>query len=322
MRVSFEEALDDCLQRLDTDGVAGCQARYPDQWRELEPLLAVAARLRAATPPAMPAAARLAWKERLTTMPPAAPARPARQLRPIPTRMSAWWPRLGGWRAAVALVVVLALLVGSWSAAAASQPGDPLYGAKLAQEDAGLWFVQGNADLALAHFGLADRRTAEVEGLAARDRLAAAPVALSNFRDHLARGLAAFALSLPAQRTALAADLEAVSARAVTAFNAVTTQVAGNTALAATILPAVQPALAVAQQAQAQAAQPQTILTPGPLPTPSPTGLTDGAGSPTAGVSPIVAASPTAPVLPTATGDTAPAHAHSDDPRLAPLRRR
>ena len=255
----------------------------PEMWRELEPLLAVAARLRAATPSAMPAAARLAWKERLTTVrPAAAPARPARQLRPIPTRMSAWWPRIGGWRAAVALVVVLALLVGSWSAVAASQPGDPLYGAKLAQEEAGLWLVSGNADLARAHFGLADRRTAEVEGLAARDRLAAAPVALSNFRDHLARGLAAFALSLPAQRTALAADLEEVSARAVTTFQAVTTQVAGNTALAASILPAVQPALAVAQQAQAQAAQPQTILTPGPLPTPSPAGLTNGAGSPTA----------------------------------------
>ena len=42
MEQSVEEALDDCLKRVEQDGLEACLRRYPEYRAELEPLLRLA----------------------------------------------------------------------------------------------------------------------------------------------------------------------------------------------------------------------------------------------------------------------------------------
>jgi hypothetical protein len=265
------EALEDCLARLPVEGVSGCLTRYPLWAAELEPLLRMAARLQASAPLQMRPAARAALKEQVLAR--ATQARPRSAPAGLGPRLRRWLPAAPLWRVAVAFTLILALLLGTWSAAAASLPGDPLYRLKLAGEGLRLWQAGDAAGQAAVHFDLADRRSTEIALRTAQQRLDGLDLAVTNLRDHLTRGLVAFAAVLPAHQQALTTQLQQVTARAATALAGLERHISADPALAS-VLP---PALAAVQQAEQQLDQahltnPPPALTPHPatpLPTPA-----------------------------------------------------
>jgi hypothetical protein len=159
------DAFDDCLTRLSAgESIDACLSRYPELAAELRPLLEVA--LVAARDSAVPRGAQM--RSRAALLSAAGAARRA--------------PRPSGLRAvpfarliSTALAVFVALLIGGAGLVYISQralPGDPLYGVKLAFEDARL----GLASSPAARLALEDefnrRRIVEIQALLASGRTA------------------------------------------------------------------------------------------------------------------------------------------------------
>ncbi|HUS17654.1 MAG TPA: DUF5667 domain-containing protein [Chloroflexia bacterium] len=206
MPVTIEDALDDCLVRIAHEGLDACLARYPQHRAALEPLLRVAGGMQRTVNAAAPRdAARLAIRQRVLaaavrqapagtsgTPAPAVPAQspslvvvPGGQ-REAPKRRTI--PRI--WQAAAAVILLLGGLGVAWPVAAASLPGDPLYGAKLASESLTLAVAGSPAAVARAHFDFAERRASEVQILARQGRVTQAASALDNMAAHTDAGLA------------------------------------------------------------------------------------------------------------------------------------
>lgn len=150
-RRSLTDVLDECLEAMSYGAtVADCLARYPAYADHLRPLLHVRQHIGVRAQP-RPAAQAAAWdlvRHQSDRLRQAGHARPAARS----SNPGAW-----GWLkpAAVAMGVAgLFLAAGGGTALAAqsSLPNSPLYGVKLATEDARLWFTfsdSGKADLLL-----------------------------------------------------------------------------------------------------------------------------------------------------------------------------
>ena len=145
MKHDFDAVLDECLDLL-RSGIDAqtCLALYPQYELELRPLLELAADVRAATPPAPVAAARLAGRRRmLEALAQKHARRPASMITQLVARLTGQETRNASpvWRLAVAVVVISMMVValgGTAAASAASLPGDALYPVKLAVQQAGV----------------------------------------------------------------------------------------------------------------------------------------------------------------------------------------
>ncbi len=169
-------ALEDCLDRLARgESLEDCLARHPEHSAQLRPLLEASARLErsagAISPsPAFRAAARTRLHAHMRTNPRRKPAFAFGVLAPA-------------WRLAFTLLVFAALFAVSGTVLAQSAlPGGPLYGWKLASEQAWRAF---SPDPLAADLVLAERRKQELLALHADP--AARAVALQGYRLVLVR---------------------------------------------------------------------------------------------------------------------------------------
>lgn len=158
MSQRFEDILDECLTLIaQGKGVEACLARYPDQAKELEPLLRLALRGQRAFGSVHPSSAAMtAGRERLL----AALAR----RRPQPRPVLVFLPR----RLVPVLASLLAAVVlgtGTVMAASGSLPGEPLYPVKMAAEQARFSLTPSPAARARLLVELSDRRVEEIAAL-------------------------------------------------------------------------------------------------------------------------------------------------------------
>jgi len=135
------------------------------------------------------------------------------------TGFRAWFERLFVWNtfvrpAAVSLILVLVLLVGSFGIAQASQntiPGDALYGVKITLENAELAFSLDPLHDARLQIKFVDRRILEIENLVAENRLDHLKQAVTRYQDQVDQALQSLKVAaqrLPAQSAQLAGELQ------------------------------------------------------------------------------------------------------------------
>ncbi len=166
MSRDFNDILDACLDRITQrgDSIEQCLESYPDQADELEPLLRAAIFMKeASTVEPRPEFQRMARARLLSAV-------AEKKEKERGRRLPFWsWQR----RWAVALSVVLALVImsgGTVAAATNSLPGDLLYPVKTTTERVQAFFTFGKEAKANLHITLAERRIAEIEALADRER--------------------------------------------------------------------------------------------------------------------------------------------------------
>ena len=155
----FSDILDVCLERLlvKDETLEQCLANYPEQAVELKPLLETALATRQASaiepPPEFKARARYQFHSALQEM------EPRKRL-----SFFDWLPR---WAAVAAIVLVL-LLAGSGTVAAASDsmPDEPLYPVKMASEQVRLVLTLSALGKAELYANLADERVSEIVNVA------------------------------------------------------------------------------------------------------------------------------------------------------------
>lgn len=161
-RVPTTELVQDLDADLEAMRVEGATAesllaRRPGTAPELAPLLTLAAALAELPRPAVP---RDAFRRRLAEHLAAAPAPTSLQRRTSPGSLFARLRRSASVAAALAAAVVVFLGVGAGLASADALPGKPLYPVKRALEQAQLWIMSGEVEMAY-HLDLAGRRLAE-----------------------------------------------------------------------------------------------------------------------------------------------------------------
>lgn len=177
--------IDECLDRLLVRGetVESCLARYPEQARELEPLLRVvlqAQQVLAPSPrPEAKAQARLKLGQAL-------------QQHGQSARSGLRWPRLTPrWTAAGAAALAFAVVIGGGAGAVAassgSLPTDPLYGVKRKAESVRVFFAADDDSKAGVYAELADRRLSEMAIMASQGRPVEVELLGRDLREHLER---------------------------------------------------------------------------------------------------------------------------------------
>ncbi len=151
----FDNILDECLERLLVGGetIEQCLQHYPEQARELEPLLQTALEAKKAStfqPRAeFKAKARYQFRSALGET-------ASRKSRPF----FGWMPQ---WATVVAIVLVLVLAGGSTVVVASnSMPDSPLYSVKLATEEARLMLTPSEIGKARLCAEFVDRRVEEI----------------------------------------------------------------------------------------------------------------------------------------------------------------
>ena len=158
---NINEILNQCLDRLlKGEPISQILADYPDQSRELEPLLRVAV----ATKAFSKVQPRADFKARARYEFMSA----ARELESQPERRSIFkWRWQPAWAISLAAVVVVALGGGATVAASNySMPGEPLYSVKLATEQVRLALTVSDVTKTELNAEYANRRTEEIEYLA------------------------------------------------------------------------------------------------------------------------------------------------------------
>ncbi len=160
LEVELRQALDECLEagREETAAGSPVSARYPELAPELEPLLAVAAELRARPPLPMPSPE---FRARLARQLAQAPApRSLRRSRlPVFSLAGLSLRRPVVYAAAVLTACIAFLMVGAVGASASATPGQPTYWLKRRLETVRL-LLAGDQAVAV-HRALADRRLDE-----------------------------------------------------------------------------------------------------------------------------------------------------------------
>ncbi len=186
-----ELPLESCL-----DALAGgaslevCLARFPEQRRELEPLLRAALQLQSVRTVTAPADFRLAARQRLLAQG-ATSAQPRPTLRPKLAALGAGLaaslrrPLAAPILMRVALLVIVVLIGASATsyAAQAALPGSPLYGAKRLGEQVQMRLA---TDPLAYRLDLAQRRLEEAEALQDRSRSQLVPVVLKDYQETMA----------------------------------------------------------------------------------------------------------------------------------------
>lgn len=190
----FEDILSDCTERLlQGESVDQCLQRYPEQARDLEPLLRVAAAARetaAAVEPRPDFKARTRYEVQSRLR--AAGRKTAAGKSPV----MGWIPR---WAVAAVSVVFVLLLAGTTTVAASSDalPGDPLYPVKTATETVQMKLTFSQEGKARLQARLAERRAWEMARLAESGRTERLRTVAARFGDHLA-GIEALAAEIEA----------------------------------------------------------------------------------------------------------------------------
>lgn len=183
MSERFDDILNECTEHLlRGESVEQCLQRYPEQARELEPLLRVAVAAGRASSAAEPrpefrARVRQEIRSRLHS------PRPKPELKRIPALQ--WIPRWAAVAACVALVFVFAA-GGTVAASSGSLPGDTLYPVKTATEQVRMSLTFSNDAKARLEARFAERRTWELARLAEKGRTGQLEVAAAKFEEHLA----------------------------------------------------------------------------------------------------------------------------------------
>ncbi len=230
----FEEILDHCIVALHEQGrtVEDCLTRYPDWRDELEPLLRLALRLRAArtlqAPPEFRQVAALRMRNLIAARPRSAP------MTTRPEGRTRTWLPLPGLRgpvltAALSALLLLLVLFGSWIVYASPLilPGDTLYPVKTALEAARLALSPDEVGDATLHLAFATRRLDEIAALLEQGRPEDVDGAAVGYTAHLESVLALMGeeAQLPtAGRTALADRLATELARQEARFAALLDQ--------------------------------------------------------------------------------------------------
>ena len=145
-----------CLGQIAAgETVSACLAGYPEHAAELAPLLAMARELETLGGHTLSEAARQRTRTKLRQ------AETTRRSR----RTAPWW-RPGSLlapRAAAGLVAALFCVILTTGLVAASQPGDPAYGVRVAVERAPALLAGGANERARAELGIASRRLADLD---------------------------------------------------------------------------------------------------------------------------------------------------------------
>ena len=160
-------ALDNCLELLEQGGtIEACLERFPEAATELEPLLRLAMQTKKVGETIeTPMKAQRLGLGRITD------AWAAKQTKRSNRRLRFFRPLAKSW--AIAMIAVMVLAFGGWtttSAAAGSIPGEVLYPVKKAQERVLLVVAFSDIGKAELHAKFAQKRTQEIEKLAARDK--------------------------------------------------------------------------------------------------------------------------------------------------------
>ena len=270
--MTAENILNEAIDKIIQDDQAGLEellAAHPEVRPEIEPLLEIARQLSATLPTTAPSTFVLATRRQLILR--AAARRTAQQHRKSPGFSL---PRLLDLRrpayTIVALITAIALILGSGGIATAqSLPGQPLYGAKRAAEDAPLSIIYDvivRADYLLT---LLDRRVYEVDVLSQLNAIN--EIAFTELRLATERALVA-AQAVPLDRAvAQWTRLEEITSRE----EQVLTRVTEKKQVPAAIQTAFDQAWQVCRATQTQARATLSTLPPGLTRTPEPPGLTN-----------------------------------------------
>ncbi len=186
MPTKFDKILDDCITRVTVNGesVESCLARYPDEAKELEPLLRIVTQTDGAYSYTPSAQAKAQGRERLHAE--------MRSLNAKDAAKPAWNPLqiFGGMqRLAAASAAVLIVAVSSATTVAASQstkPGDFLYPVKRTAENTRLALEFSSEDKANLEINYAERRAGEIAKLLESGDTAKVESAQKDLRSHLA----------------------------------------------------------------------------------------------------------------------------------------
>jgi hypothetical protein len=180
----FDDILNECVERvLGGESVEQCVQRYPEQARELEPLLRIAAAARRASAGPEP---RPEFKARVRQEVQAQLRSRTRKAEPKRLPSLQWIPRWAVVAACVALVFVFAAS-GTVAASSGSVPGDTLYPVKTATERVQLRLTFSKAARARLEARLAKRRVWETARLAEKGRTAKLATLAARFQTHLAK---------------------------------------------------------------------------------------------------------------------------------------
>jgi hypothetical protein len=180
----FDNILNICLDRmLKGESIEQCLASYPEQARDLEPLLRTARAARVAStvrPRAeFKARARAEFQAALRE----AETRQASRLSFLSWR----WEWHSAWGVAiVAVLLVIATLGGTVTAAAGSMPGSALYPVKMATENVQLAFTFSEAGKANLNSVLAAKRVDEIAYMASRGNVQQVEVTAMRLNNNLA----------------------------------------------------------------------------------------------------------------------------------------
>jgi len=187
----IELVLAECLAAIEKqqDTVEGCLARHPHLAGELEPLLRLAAEVRA-VPAVQPSPTfQQAAVPRLLNL---IRAREAARVAPAPDAPAGLWQRLRSWRPNRTLLVrvvlallVVALLSGGSVATAQSLPDSPLYPVKRAAEQVRLNFTLTEIQRAKRLLDYTDERVREMIVAARLNKPLAAERALRDYEGAL-----------------------------------------------------------------------------------------------------------------------------------------
>jgi hypothetical protein len=207
----FEKVLDDCVTAVVEHGenITACLLQYPEQQHELEPLLNLVTRLRAAhTLEPSPEFSQVT----LTRMHNLIAARP-RQVEPV----KVWrWPRLELYRkrtmalvTAVVIFICLFISGGVVRAAADTLPGDTLYPVKRAAEATQIALSINDANDTRLHIRFANRRLEEAAALLQNNHIPQAKQAAADYETQIQTILTLLESSslTAAEQTALANQL-------------------------------------------------------------------------------------------------------------------
>lgn len=185
--LSFEQALQYCLENPDKLSTSELLNEFPQYREELEPLLAVDARLRTSLPRSMPPASKERMKRQLMErMAAQRIAEPSSGVRSQQRASGRTFPSVPRWQRLVAAAVAISMVISLvWLGAGSSLPGSPLYSVKLSTENLLLGLARDRGGLLRGHINLANVRLVDIDTMRLRDALAEAGPAFDNYDYHI-----------------------------------------------------------------------------------------------------------------------------------------
>ena len=199
MSISDEKLLDQCLRDIQSGKATleECLDRYPEQREELEPLLNLAMRLQSVEKIGAPKEFRNASKARLMKFLAGYDTSKSRRVQtqhrssqPGTASKNPSWLNIFSSRALIPVIVTLLIVVilagGVFTVSAQALPGESFYPAKLFAENVRLSISSSGLGAGQVHLAAANNRIYEVETLTALNLDGEIPVALDNYKVHVA----------------------------------------------------------------------------------------------------------------------------------------